>query len=216
MMKYKNLDKEKILMKKMMFLLLVFMLMFSFSTVLADPSDEPILFRGIPWSITPADALDELDGWETSNEKIDFDYLFSGNSEGQPGINSIISKMDNPNINVAGYKPNTIELYFVYAKVQNGSLDRSEENSELCMGRYYFWNPKSETNSMREDIKTKLSILYGDIDESPSDKCDIWYGADETMVSVYLGGEASGKQALYISYTNGGCKKALALDMEGL
>ena len=53
MMKYKNLDKEKILMKKMMFLLLVFMLMFSFSTVLADPSDEPILFRGFPGVLPP-------------------------------------------------------------------------------------------------------------------------------------------------------------------
>lgn len=215
-------------MKKTLILGFVFVLLFACASVSADQAEEPILFRGIPWQASVADALQEFGDWKDyGNGGPSYDYQINGLRDAERnreiGFAKITRAVD---AKVAGYPVTNIVLQFVYSVDENGFLDRSEENAKFCIANYEL--TEKETDAVLEDLKFKLSYKYGDIDETPTDSCSVWWGAEGTVVSLWPHSwVVNSNIPIYINYSSAGCRQLLAeaqnaldyefsLDTEGL
>lgn len=210
-------------MRKKIFLSAIMISTFLSINVLAEErSEKEILFRDIPWGITYAEACDlmpEFD-WYTMYfymmKTYSVDEIIYGDYEGidfeNSGINMTAIPFYNKETSVAGYTTSNIDLYFSFPVI-NGIMAQDENNSIFYGARYEF-EPEN-TDDMYDDLKTKLSSLYGNpIKEySEADYLDIettitvWEGANNTYVSLYADDVFDEVElwpdSLYISYAWG-------------
>ena len=215
-------------MKKALILSFVFVFFFECFSVFADTSEETILFRGIPWQASVTDALKEFEDWKSyGNGGPSYDYQINGVRDAERNMEIGFAKiLSSPGgVKVAGYPVRNIVMQFVYSVDEHGLLDRSEENAKYCYA--YYEIAEKETDPIIEDLKFKLSLKYGDIDENPTDSCSVWWGAEGTVVSLWPAHSWSGNRPIYINYSSAGCRQLLveaqnaldyefSLDTEGL
>ncbi len=208
-------------MKKLMIPVFILALLFVCGSVMADPSEEQILFRGIPWQASVTEALQEFNDWKRyGNGGPSYEYQINGLRDAERsreiGFARIVQQSG---VKVAGYPVRNIVLQFVYSVDEHGLLDRSEENAKFCIANYEIF--QEETDVVMDDLKFKLSHKYGDIDETPTDSCSVWWGAEGTVVSLWPAHSwgVNSYRPIYINYSSSGCRQLLveaknALDYE--
>lgn len=167
-------------------------------------TDKEILFRNIPWGTDYATVEKDNPDWnlyKLSGAIYDVksvkDVLHGGsgytNDYEYTDINIISHNWNDLALNVAGYTATSVNLYFAYVPV-NGILTRDEKDSALY-GALYKFGKVNDVFPIEEDLKTKLSKLYGAPDKTDSDqswtgKIDYryiyWYGANDTVVCLYI------------------------------
>ncbi len=105
------------------------------------------------------------------------------------GVKYTIIRDDYPEI--AGYKTSAVNYYAVLS-VNNGELVTDLQKDKFYTGQYVFDNP-DDINAMFDDLKGKLTELYGEADETKEpvetpaeDKHVFWYGAGETGVALSI------------------------------
>ena len=180
--------------------------------------EKTILFRNTPWGIsyTEADKLFpeyKLSSWLTG-EYMKFypiEQLITGKYSDKVNFEyhdiNIPADCSNDEFEVAGYKTTDITLHFAY-KVIDGVITHKEEDT-LFYGAQYEFEP-ADSKFMIDDLKKKLSSLYGEIDEDGNRSVSniwkyewwIWKGADNTAVSLTWEYRPDGKSKdkVWISY----------------
>lgn len=205
--------------KKMFFISVLTASLFVTTPVFAE-TDKEILFRDIPWGTSFTDVqniLSDFDWYGMSHEHMkrypvqevltdddgDTDVFING------GINIISVPFSTKETDVAGYTTSDINLYFAYTP--DGVFSKEDSQTELYGAKYEF-EPQN-LQSMYDDIKSKLTSLYGDPDDVTNDKSwtgvkntyTWWHGANDTVV-VLAKSDSSGDIAdlyddeLWISY----------------
>ena len=179
--------------------------------------NKEIQFRNTPWGISFTEAeklFPEYDLYGMTGEVMKFYptmeiYTGSYDWNHSPEYHdiNIIGACWNDEFDVAGYRTSNIELYFAYTLV-DGIITHEESDSKMYGARYKF--EPADAQSMIEDMKTKLSSLYGDIDEDGKDDGFvwdytwwIWKGANNTAVALTLEDDKdSERDEVWVSYFN--------------
>ena len=93
-------------------------------------------------------------------------------------------------VQVAGYDIYEINLYFA-KNVINGVVSESKEEAMFYGAKYSF--DDDFTDEMAEDLRQKLTGIYGTASAQKTDRkgrwYDSWYGANDTMVVLYYNPE---------------------------
>lgn len=182
---------------------------------------QEILFNGIPFGSNYKSSekkMKKIDGYYFSilGKPI---YLLSrfacGNKKDRLGRNLIEDLIETDigacatanidNMNVAGYSVKSCKMYFI-GVLKDGKCAFSEDDSALYAASYVIEN--SNVESVREDLITKISSVYGEPDsirymepDTMEQENIYWYGANDTMIVlkprneqvsiqyVWLGGE---------------------------
>lgn len=193
-------------MKKKVFVSLCFALSLCTTAPVFAQTDSEILFRDVPWGTSFTDTeniLSDFDWYGLSFESMktfpvqevltddagDTDIFTNG------GINMTAQPFSNKEVEVAGYTTSDLEMFFAYTSV-DGIMQEDDSQTALYGARYEF-EPQN-LQSMYEDIKNKLTSLYGEPDDVTSDKNWLgikhtytwWYGANDSIV-VLRGADAS-------------------------
>ena len=171
----------------------------SFSSF-AEENKTEILFRNIPWGTNYADIKQELSDFDWYDMSFDMMRTYSvyevltdsPYADGvldfeNSGINMIAQPFSNKETEVAGYTTTDIQLFFAYTPI-DGTLPKDDINTALY-GATYSFSPQN-LQQMSEDLISKLSYLYGEADQTTTDK-DIfgnktsitwWSGDNDTHV----------------------------------
>ena len=197
-----------------MILLLIPVFLVICSSVTADPADEMILFRNTPWGITYEDSKELFDliepayGW---NETFASRFLGLSNSRSGKDHLGIYQFGALSNEKVAGYNISQIQLFYAYSVDQDGFRDTEKESAKLCIAGYVIDEKDTQTETIREDLKNKLSLRYGDVDDSnETEHYYVWYGAEGTKVSLWAQHSWGGSnRKIYINYSYTGCEELL-------
>lgn len=195
--------------------LLLFVLIVVCNVALADDVyEKPILFRGIEWASSYTDALkglpegirmydlDEDEYWYPVIEYM-FDP-FNTLYRAEIGASTYAMSSSLSNVKVAGYPVEGLKLYFTFLPGDDGLLIKDADHTALFYA-YYRLEPK-DPDAVYDDLVTKLTSIYGDVDatekKSPyiSYEMALWNGADGTMVSVMREDYPSGTHNIYIKY----------------
>ena len=160
-------------------------------------TDKEILFRDIPWGTSYTDAVQlqpDFDWYTiafdesritTLNEILTGDVSWDGYNNN--GLDFLAMPFSDHETDVAGYTTSDIYMYFAYTPV-DGVLTRDESLTALYGAKYEF-EPQN-LQSMYDDIKSKLTSLYGDPADVTADKnwtgakntYTWWYGANDSVV----------------------------------
>lgn len=158
-----------------------------------------ILFRNIPWGGT----IDEVEA-ALAGENLDFSY----EKEGSMGMNyaslSAIVYMNGSwlekyatemsstcftPITVAGYETFETEVYFAYLPNENNKIDKKRENTYFTLACYKF--EPVDLDRAIEDMKVKLSSLYGDIDKTETKRTafksefSFWFTDNDSFICLH-------------------------------
>ena len=189
----------------------------AFSYAMADEEhSEPILFRGASWGSNYSDVQIVLpDGVKMRDLDIReywypmMDMMYDGSGYGNQvkaeiGCYAYARTSSLKGIKVAGYEIEQIYLYFVFVPDETGKLVKDPAHTAFISGQYKI-EPK-DPDAVFDDLVTKLSSLYGDVDVEESSegiidrKMALWKGADGTMVSIFKQDYSSGTHEIYIKY----------------
>ncbi len=203
-------------MKKIAYLLFVVVMLLHCGFAFAeDIYENEICFRGVAWGASYDETLkampDEIkfyglqdrEYWYT-NEVNMFDEGINDYYKGHLGCYTYTMTSSLKDLKVAGYEIENLSLYFCYLTGEDGLLIKDEEHTALVFA-YYKLEPKDH-EAVYEDLITKLTSLYGDVDVTRHDSSyishtqNMWYGADETMVSVVKEDYPTGSHYIYIKY----------------
>ena len=184
-------------------------------TFAAGESDKEIVFRDTPWGISFTEATElfsEYRLYGSTGEMMKFypivqlysDTYDTKNAPEYHDIN-IIGNGWNHEFTVAGYTTSGIRLHFAY-KVIDGVITH-EESDSMMYGAQYLFEP-ADAEAMVNDLTTKLSSLYGDIDDNGTRNLNgiwdfkwwIWKGANNTAVSLTWKTSEEYKDEVWISY----------------
>lgn len=193
-------------MKKKIFVSLCVATSLLTATPVFAETDSEILFRDIPWGTSYADTqniLSDFDWYGLSFESMKTypvlevltDDADGTDSFNNGGINMTAQPFSQKETDVAGYTTSDIQLFFAYTSV-DGILQDDDTQTALYGARYEF-EPQN-LQSMYEDVKNKLVSLYGEPDDTTSDKNWLgikytytwWYGANDSVV-VLRGADSS-------------------------
>ena len=181
----------------------------------ADEYEEQILFRGIEWGSNYNEAITDLGGISMCDLR-ESEYWYSikdymntesGMSKynGTLGGYTYASASSLKDLSVAGYPIESLYMYFIYTPGEEGMLIKDTEHTKLVYA-YYKIKPK-DLEAAYDDLTTKLTSLYGDVDETDhstfliDDNQNLWYGANGTMVSVVSRDyNTTSTKELYIKY----------------
>ncbi len=157
----------------------------SFSMPVFAKTDKEILFRDIPWGTSCVEAEKEFQGadffhisgeWSTtcSIDEVVYDSQIKGIDFDNNDINISSSAYTDQyfNISVAGYTPTEVEMFYAYQPIDN--VPNTDESLSMLYAAQYMFEPEN-LYGMSEDLKNKLSGLYGDPDNSEEDR-DNWMG----------------------------------------
>lgn len=201
-------------MKRLLILVLVLLLVGSVAMA-GEEHGEEILFRSTPWgtSFTEADKLfPEYGLYGMTGEMMKFYptmelYTGSYSRDVSPEYHdiNIIGESWNNVFDVAGYKTSNVELMFAYTVI-DGVITHEEPDTKMYGARYEF--EPADAEGMIADLTSKLSGLYGDVDETGRDdgmfyaySWQIWKGANNTAVALTLKDDKdSTKDEVWISY----------------
>ncbi len=95
---------------------------------------------------------------------------------------------------VAGYPVVETGIYFAYVPGENGIIDH--DNPETALYYAYYSIEPLDMSAVYEDLKTKLTSLYGDpVDGKASDiggkyetRYISWFGSNDTVLSLVWNG----------------------------
>lgn len=176
--------------------------------------DKPILFRGVEWGSAYKEAVASFDAGITMSKLSDNEYwyttqdlLYKKNGTSRKGAIGASSNAYSWNISgfkVAGYEVDEVEMLFTYLPGDDGILIKDNEHTALIYAEYKL-EPK-DSKAAFEDLTTKLTSIYGDVDASQEDGFlidyhqNMWYGAEGTKVSLVLQEYSSDSQYLFIKY----------------
>lgn len=184
---------------------------------------SPILFRGAEWGATSSEVAKVLPEdfnayeWDISEYWYSTDeWMYRENKyeyKGKLGYyETSLGSLEN--MKVAGYDIENVYIYYTYSVGEDGLLVRDIDHSALIYA-YYKIEPK-DPDAVYNDLISKLTSLYGDIDLHQAEKPyiayeqNLWYGADGTMVSLVREDYPSGNHYIYIKYGFSGADQLLA------
>lgn len=173
-----------------------------------------ILFNEIPWGSnfeTAESKMQQIDGYSKSRlfKGIvrTLEYFLCGdftNNHGDKSFAEIggLAKASSENLIVAGYNILECRMYFS-GIIKDDKNVLSDEDSVLYAAGYII--EASNTESTKEDLKTKISSIYGEpnntrdielYDVSTTQEYIYWYGANDTVLVL----TADGGGWIYLSY----------------
>ena len=204
-------------MKKVFTMLCVLaLLLMCFGALAADEHPEPVLFRGVAWGATYSEVakvlpkgvkMRDLQIREYYYPMADMMYDESGwgnQIKAEIGCYTYATSSSLKGVKVAGYDVADLCLYFIFKPDENGKIIKDEKHTAFYYG-YYKLEPK-DPDAVYNDLISKLTKLYGDVDDQKSstsiisDNMSLWNGANGTMVSVYKQDYSSGSHYIYIKY----------------
>lgn len=232
----------------LLFIVFVIFIFSCFNAAAAEEYEDPILFKNIPWETHYDEVLDLLQvdipaerSWEWTPGGFDHeifgdDFVYSDSA----GISVWIEPSEIENNKVAGYPFSSINLYFVFDRDEKGDPIRDIDHAVLGYANYsiMFGDDNGVTaqellQKALDDLKNKLSRVYGDIDRV-NDSDDqygfksAWYGADGTVVALtceYADWGGDTPEMILIKYSYKGLNNLIGLkdefvadpdDVEGL
>ena len=187
-------------MKKVISIVVLVLCIITGSTLAETTKYEgEILFRNIPWGGT----IDEVET-ALAGENLDFSY----ETEGSMGMNytslsdivymngswseeyaTEMSSICFTPITVAGYETFEVELYFAYLPNEDNEIDKKRENTFFTLACYKF--KPVDLDRATEDMKGKLSSLYGDIDKSETKRSafksefSFWFTDNDSFICLH-------------------------------
>ena len=135
--------------------------------------------------------------WHPMKEIMSFDTGIGKYAWTELGFICLTEDGSTDGMQVAGYDVSQLTLYFAHLPDGSGTLTRDDAHTAFYMG-YYTRHP-TNTDVVYEDLKSKLTSLYGDCRAEDSDLC-FWYGADRTMISLARYHANFGSDTIYIAY----------------
>ena len=200
-------------MKQYCALVLFFTVLLTSAFCIADEYEKPILFRNAEWGSSIDDTAAVLpEGVNMSDpEVLNYwhsitDYMANEgyNTQYRAPLGCYTYSRSVKKAKVAGYEVDTIFMYFTYEIGDDGLLIRDNEHTDLIYA-YYKLTPAGP-DSVYEDLLSKLTKIYGDVDNKQTGGSSIlyeqnlWYGADGTMVSLVREDYSTGSHYIYIKY----------------
>ena len=202
---------------KKLALLLALVLALSCAAALAETAettDQPILFRGIPWGI----SYEELNGQMTLPELAATsatrtignlldgveDEAFAGRIcsmycqfNDTDGLDALFG-------DVGGYRLKFVTFYFALIPEEDGSIVQDGTHTALYAARYGLTDPvdpnvQKTVDEGLEDLTAKLSSVYGEPDATGA--YPRWRGAEGTMAFLGKSGSTDCKYITYASET---------------
>lgn len=202
-------------MKKWSLVCLTCLLVFCLTFATAE-EENPILFRNIPWGAnfeTAKAAFPDKVRWCDVNDDSAYnvEYMvydgaetrYTGNVSEYKYTQS--SSLEEAGMKVAGYNIASIVLRFAYVPGSDGLLVHDDNHVALYLAQYQI-EPK-DPDAVYNDLLTKLSSLYGDIDYTHTNAqyisytYNVWNGSDGTMVCLEREDYPSGSHYIYIKYS---------------
>ena len=156
--------------------------------------DGEIKFRDLDWGCSIDAAISNLEKAGISYNRysikndITVNGKFSGISIDKSGVEFNAYQSDIPNdFYVAGHLVSQIVIKAIYG-LSDGQIQKDLEDTNMYYAIYYF-EPTSDTESVFDDLNSKLANLYGNTpyvyEDSFSGDCTItWYGADSNTCVV--------------------------------
>ena len=199
----------KMISRVTMLLVVCMLVILSCTPALADGKDGQILFREIPWGSTYNEVISRLPNgiemkspvgvyhWYPLHEVMSFDTGIGKTAWTDLGFLSQTEENATAGMKVAGYDVSQIHLYFAYLPDASGKLPRDDAHTAFFCG-YYTIHP-IDVDVVYEDLKSKLTSLYGACTEDNSNLC-FWYGANDTMLSLARFRSNFGSNTIYIVY----------------
>lgn len=185
-------------MKRIKIMLLVAVLFVNLINVAISEQSKEILFRGVSWGSTYNDVISMLladwgvrfhEGEVIRPRKIRslIKNNWSDYYDYQCGYYTYLAKGKDVK-QVAGYDVDNVKLYFAFIPDDQGEIEQTPSRTSFYLGQYTI-EPK-DLYAVYEDLKVKLSSLYGQPAKERSDgfiihyKYCYWYGLNDTMVVV--------------------------------
>ena len=165
---------------------------------------EEILFRSVPWGIS-------ISGMKKALTKQGVDsgsfWLFSSPDDiGAPSVGAILNNQESKNncnakritifgnssMQVGGYEPGFILLYFAYGTSDSGKILSDADHCQFIFGRNIF---TGDCYAIAEDLAGQLIKRYGEPSLVAGSRL-VWTGANDTFVALTT--SSSGK--LFLDY----------------
>ena len=165
---------------------------------------DEILFRGVPWGVNPAEARKVIDnpnlymqatyttgliGYPSKTVERLMDTsknVLFGNPEcfaQEEGTTRIVGFFISDNPKVGGYNIQTVEMDFA-SDIQNGVVNDDENVSHFAIATYSF--DILDGINAYNDLKTKLSSLYGEGEEVNGNyDGSLWYDGEAHNYSTH-------------------------------
>lgn len=212
-------------MKRITICLLALLMLFASCCAIAEDGEAPILFRGAEWGGTYADTIKALPketkirDLSTSEYWYDVDnWLYNENAwgdtlKGELGGYTYVKSSSLKGMQVAGYDIDALYLYFAFVPGKDGLLVKDEKNTAFIFA-YYKLEPK-DPDAAYDDLLSKLTNLYGEVDLHQSDapyisyEQNLWRGGNGTMVSLLREDYPSGSHYIYIKYSFAGANELM-------
>ena len=198
-------------MKRICVAILLFVLLLASVSCFAE-STEPaeILFRGIPWGSTLSEVQEQFPNvsWSKPNEDSAFAVMkdlldkraryFDGKVQCRTYTYSL------KDFKVAGYEVDSITLWCAFTPDESGFLPKDTNHTKFYKANYRI-SPK-DLDAVTTDLINKLTSIYGEVAEHTTsgpiieENHYIWYGANNTAVSLQTEKYSSGSTDIHIWY----------------
>lgn len=192
--------------KSLSFMCSIIILLSLFSFAFAE-TDQEILFRGVPWGENLSEVRKML------KDDLDLGFVINDLTWGRRIVNQAKGiatghvyydnqcqylswrlYTDSAGIDVAGYPLARVFLYYACIENESGILTRELDDTAFYMGKYGI-HVRDDDNAVEiyNDLKNKLSSLYGEPDLEETDKSGLnqiksvrWNGKNDTMAILAL------------------------------
>ena len=203
-------------MKKLAAILLALILTLACTAALAETTDQPILFRGIPWGISYEELSGQvaLTGLEESFVTLSTKYLIERNDDEDPYSGTYFTvyadytdEGEDAIGDVAGYELCYARLFFARTLDGDGNVAKDEAHTALYGATYEVYaqpvDPAVEKTPSQalEDLRAKLTSLYGE--PEITGKRSVWRGAEGTLLSLFPDGNSSNYIHIYYASETG-------------
>lgn len=204
-------------MKKAVLCLLVFVMLLASCFAYAEDGAAPILFRGAEWGSTFDEAIKVLpegskvrdlnttEYWYSVDNLLYNESVWDDSYKGELGGYTYVQSSSLKGLQVAGYDIEELKMYFVYTTGDDGLLIKDSDHTAFIYA-YYKLEPK-DPDAAYEDLLTKLTKLYGDVDVRQTDSSyivyeqNLWDGGNGTKVSLLREDYPTGSHYIYIKYS---------------
>ena len=175
---------------------------------MADPENDKILFRNIPWGSSYQEVTSQISVNHWSKPDPDYATTVKNGMMDTGDIKYMdyvrCKTRGTPDMKVAGYPVDSILLWFVYTQDSNGHLTRDINDTAFYLAEYVI-KPK-DIDVVEKDLIEKLTSVYGDVDEEATGGYTIkehrylWYGSNKAVLVLTSQRYNSGSNYIRITY----------------
>lgn len=197
-------------MKKLLTMVCTILVLLGMSCGADAAVEKELRFRGAEWNKPYAETMRSLEGmgvkWRdpktSSGRSIrqQADGSWSGYYD-HDCLYSVDLAYNSPTIQVAGYEVSDVDLYFAFTPDENGRIPQDAGHTAFYMAKYTI-KPK-DLDGVFDDLRLKLSALYGEPDRKFSDgwiihyNIAVWNGEGDTRIMMI---SDDNWDSIYINY----------------